>query len=203
MESPFADRQTDLGDSARRTDDKLCRESRLLVSDIQPLCKALYILFCYKTFYPRKIDLIHMLLWREQPVCEITVIGDDKKPFSIFVKSSHRKEIISLSVFDQIDHGCLIPVFSGRHNTSRFVQHIVFVFFIDDWFTLKCDLVLICIDLYLRPVYCGTVERNSSVPDFFFDLASRAESHIRKVFVESDLHTDCHRHPGRYLFFRT
>ena len=37
--------------------------------------------------------------------------------------------------------------------------------------------------------------------DVFFDLASRSQPHIRQILVKSYLHADCHRHPGRYLFF--
>ena len=137
----------------------------------------------------------------EKVVCQLSVIGDKEKPFCIFVKPSNRKKIVPSALPDQVEHCLFTPVFRGGYDPGRFVEHIVFVFFIDDRLALKKNLIFVCINFDIRTAYCSSVDGNTAGADVFFDLASRSQPHIRQILVKSYLHADCHRHPGRYLFF--
>ena len=126
-----------------------------------------------------------MLFRCQQTVCQISVIGDQKQSFCIFVQSSDREEVLSLLLFDQIDHRSISPVFSCRYHAGRFIQHIIFIRYIRYVPATNRHFITSLINLCICCFYYYSVNCCFSLTDLFFYLLAGSHTHLCQIFIQT------------------
>ena len=56
---------------------------------------------------------------------QLSVVCQKQKPLCVLVKASHREEIVSCRILQQLQYGPLFGILCRRYDTGRFVEHII------------------------------------------------------------------------------
>ena len=137
-----------------------------------------------------------MLSGRQKVMGESAVIGNQQQSFGIPIQPSHGKKTVLFRQVKVIHHGSVMMISGGRDTACRFMEHIIFIFRITDFLSVRLNLFRFIIHLCLRLFYRFSIDRYTAASDEAFHFASCSDPGICQQFVQSYHSHYCILHPG-------
>ncbi len=119
---------------------------RLLFPDFHACLQQIGFFPGQPMFYGHHICFIHMSSGCQKSVGQRTVIGEQQKSFRILIQTACGKNVRPLIFSQKLYHGFVPVVCSGGNDSLGLVQHVIYIFSINQRASLQADQIPILTD---------------------------------------------------------